>query len=617
MTRVFLVALLALLVVAPSFAESTTAPGGGVTIVSRELSVGGERTLASSRSPGRFDLVGLRWRGPGKVTFRARSVSGRWSAWQAPDDTNPSWVGASDALDYRVRGRVSGLRAYYIWSPVVHESFRRLEVAGSPPIVTRAQWGGNELPRRNSPRYASSVRFVTVHHTATPNNYTPDQAAAIVRGIDLYHVKANGWNDIGYNFLVDRFGRVYEGRYGGMTRNVIGAHALGFNTGSVGIAVIGNFMTAKPTVASVQSLERLIAWRLDLAHVDPVSTLTYVSGGSERWRAGTPVKLRAVSGHRDTGYTSCPGTYLYSQLDTIAVAAEQIGLPKLYAPVVRGKIGGPVAFSGRLSSSLPWAIAVTGPSGRVVARGSGVGPAVSWTWNSGGLAPGRYTWAMSATSSVRPASGVVGGSSLPPPPPVSLVQGLAVSPVVSPNGDGYADTATVSYTLTARSAATATVTDSTGALVETLFSAQEQSARTITFAFAPGSLPDGRYTLTLAAQADTGGSGSATAAFVVDRTLGFVTASPPTVVGGQPVTASFALAAPAQATVTVLGPDGSTSATLFAGALGPGSYAYAWNGRLTDGSIAAPGQYQVQVAVVDSLGTVTQAAPFQVAAASP
>jgi flagellar hook assembly protein FlgD len=458
---------------------------------------------------------------------------------------------------------------------------------------------------------------VIVHHTATPNTYTPDQAAAIVRGIDVYHVKTNGWNDIGYNFLVDRFGRVYEGRYGGITRNVIGAHALGFNTGSVGIAVIGNFMTAKPPPAAIQSLERLIAWRLDLAYVDPVSTLTYVSNGSERWRAGTAVTLRAVSGHRDTGSTSCPGTYLYSQLDSIAAAAQRIGLPKLYSPLVQGKIGGRVMFSGRLSSALPWTIAVTGPSGAVVARASGAGPAISWTWNSAGFAPGRYTWAISAGSSVRPASGVVGGGSLPPPPPVTLVQGLTVSPAVSPNGDGYADTATVSYKLTARSKVTVTVTDSTGAAVETLFSAQEQSARAITFAFSPGALPDGRYSLVVAAQGDAGGSGSASAAFVIDRTLGFVSASPETVVAGSSVTASFALTAPGQATVTVVGPDGSTVAALFAGELGAGSYSYQWNVTLPDGTPAPPGQYEVQVSVADPLGTVTQPASFQVAAVSP
>src|SRR5207302_1459121 len=129
----------------------------------------------------------------------------------------------------------------------------------------------------------------------------------------------------------------------------------------------------KPTSAAVQSLQRLIAWRLDLAHVDPVSTLTYVSGGSEKWRSGAKIKLRAVSGHRDTGSTSCPGNYLYPFLNQIALVAEQTGLPKLYAPVVRGRIGGQVTFSARLSSALPWTVTVAGPERRRLRRpGNGV-----------------------------------------------------------------------------------------------------------------------------------------------------------------------------------------------------------------------------------------------------
>jgi flagellar hook assembly protein FlgD len=608
--RVGLIALLALLV-APSWASGRAGPGG-VTVVSRDLPVGAQ-TLAAPR----FDMVGLRWRGPGRVVFRVRSLAGRWSAWQTPDDTNPSWTGPADALQYRTHGRVSRLRASYIWSPVTDETWRTLSVAGSPPIISRDAWGGNELLRRNQPRYAPAIRFVSVHHTATPNDYTPDQAAAIVRGIDIYHVKTNGWNDIGYNFLIDRFGRVYEGRYGGITRNVIGAHALGFNTGSVGIALIGNFMTAKPTAAAVQSLERLIAWRLDLAHVDPVSTLTYVSGGSERWRAGLKVKLRAVSGHRDTGSTSCPGNYLYSRLNRIAYVAEQTGLPKLYAPVVSGKIGGPVTFSGRLSSALRWNITVAGPDGRRVASASGTGLTIAWTWSSAGFTPGRYTWTMSAGSSVLAAKGLIGGTSLPPPV-TALVQGLAVTPaVLSPNGDGYADTGTVSYTLSARAAVTATVADANGTAVETLVSAQKQSARAISFGFSPGDLPDGHYTLAIAAQADDGRSETHNAPFTIDRIVSSVTATPPSVAPGASVAAGFALAGDGQVTVTILAPDGSTVTTLFQGELAAGTYSYTWNGLLADGTAAPAGHYQVLVAVADTLGTLTQTAGFDVAAAPP
>ena len=115
-----------------------------------------------------------------------------------------------------------------------------------PAIVSRAAWGANESIRRAPPSYAPSVRFAIVHHTAGTNTYSRDEAAAIVRGIQLYHVRGNGWNDIGYNFLVDRFGTIYEGRYGGVDRNVVGAHALGFNTGSTGIALLGTYGDAKP-----------------------------------------------------------------------------------------------------------------------------------------------------------------------------------------------------------------------------------------------------------------------------------------------------------------------------------------------------------------------------------
>ncbi len=638
MSRVCLIALLAFLV-APSVAQGHVAPGG-VTIVSRDLPVGGARTLAAVQAPIRFDLVGLHWRGPGTVSFRTRSATGRWSGWQAAGDDNrpdrgsgegvstrgwrlgsPVWTGAAEGIQYRLRGRVSRLRAYYVWSPVEHQALRRLSVAGSPPIVSRTAWGGDELARRNNPLYASSVRLVIVHHTATPNAYTPDQAAAIVRGIDVYHVRANGWNDIGYNFLIDRYGQVYEGRYGGITRNVIGAHALGFNSGSVGIALIGNFTAAKPTPAAVQSLERLIAWRLDLAHVDPTSTLTYVSGGSERWRAGARIKLRAVSGHRDTGSTSCPGNAFYPLLAQVAAAAGQIGLPKLYAPVVRGKIGGPVTFAARLSTALPWTITIAGPDGRTVARGAGTGPAVTWTWDSTGFTPGRYTWTMDAGRNVLPARGVVGGSSLPPTP--ALVESLTVSPkVLSPNGDGYADTGTVSYALTARAAVTATVINAAGAPVETLFNAQQQSARAISFAWSPGDIPDGRYSLVLAARADGGRSLTVSAGFTVDRILSSVAVTPAAISPNgdgidDTLAGSFTLAAPGTVSVTIVAPGGSTVATILEGQLDPGTYSFGWDGRLPDGSTAPAGHYQVVVSAADAFGTVTQPAAFDVTSAPP
>src|SRR5213083_2249951 len=110
--------------------------------------------------------------------------------------------------------------------------------------------GANEAIRRAPPSYAPSVQFAVVHHTAGTNSYTASQSAAIVRGIEVYHVQGNGWNDIGYNFLVDKYGQVFEGRYGGVDKNVIGAHAEGFNTGSVGVALIGNYSSASVAQAA-------------------------------------------------------------------------------------------------------------------------------------------------------------------------------------------------------------------------------------------------------------------------------------------------------------------------------------------------------------------------------
>src|SRR5207237_10263807 len=131
--------------------------------------------------------------------------------------------------------------------------------------------GAREAIRRAPPQYADGVHLSIVNHTAGTNSYTETQSAAIVRGIELYHVKANGWNDIGYNFLVDKYGQVFEGRYGGMTRPVIGAHSMGFHAGSVGVALIGNYSSAPVSAAAKAALVSVIPWRLDVAHVDPLS----------------------------------------------------------------------------------------------------------------------------------------------------------------------------------------------------------------------------------------------------------------------------------------------------------------------------------------------------------
>ena len=172
--------------------------------------------------------------------------------------------------------------------------------------------------------------------------------------------------------------------------------------------MIGNYNSTRISAAAKHSLERLLAWKLDLSHVDPLSTLTWQSTGNPRFPRGAPVFLRAISAHRDTYFTDCPGNALYAELPQIAHDVARIGLPKLYAPAVKGKLGGDVTFSGRLSGAVPWTVTVTNSAGTQVAQGSGTGPSLSWTWNSAAAPPDRYTWTIAGPASLLGATGTIG-----------------------------------------------------------------------------------------------------------------------------------------------------------------------------------------------------------------
>jgi hypothetical protein len=493
------------------------AHAGQTSLVVRDVPLRGERALAVAAPA--FDLVGLHWRGSGGVSFSTRSTTGRWSVWRpaapeaedAPDPGSreadrtaswrlgsPYWTGPADGIRYRLRGDVRRLRAYFVRTTAIAVPPRTLSIAGSPLVVPRLGWSANERIRRHPPRYAPTLRFAIVHHTAGSNSYSRSQSAAIVRAIEIYHVLGNGWDDIGYNFLVDKYGQIFEGRYGGIDRNVVGAHAQGFNSGSVGIALMGTYTSRKPTAAALRSLEALLAWRLDLAHVNPRGTLTYLSGGNPRFGAGVPVFLRTISGHRDTGFTTCPGDALYRQLPNIAIAVSKLGLPKLYAPFVTGKVPGLVRFRARLSSPLPWTVTVTDADGDILASGTGTTAAVDWTWDATVYGRGKYYWTISAGSSVRPATGTLGGN----PPPIRITGATAQPPVISPNGDGVDDFATISYTLNAPATVTATLLDADGNTVSTLFADELHGVGSQSFVFYGDEFPDGDYTIVLQAKAN-------------------------------------------------------------------------------------------------------------------
>jgi hypothetical protein len=185
-----------------------------------------------------------------------------------------------------------------------------------PTIYSRAQWGADESLRDRGSLHYYEVHAGFVHHTVNANNYTKEQVPGILRSIYAYHTKSRGWSDVGYNYLVDRFGRIWEGRAGGVDRPVVGAHTLGYNDYSFAMSAIGNFDVAKPSSAMVQAYGALFAWKLSLHGVSAASTAQAV--GSKTFQA--------INGHRDAGSTACPGKYLYAKIPKIrqlAATAQQ------------------------------------------------------------------------------------------------------------------------------------------------------------------------------------------------------------------------------------------------------------------------------------------------------
>jgi hypothetical protein len=596
------------------------------TIVSREVPLGGARMLAASEPLPRFNLVGLHWQGTGSVSFRTRSLGGWWSRWRraAPEDEdrpdrtsteasrpgwrigNPHWTGASDRIEYRLSGTVRRLKAHFVWSPVEAVAPRTLAIAGAPAIIPRLAWGANELIKRAPPSFAPSLDLAVVHHTAGSNRYTRQQSAAIVRAIQVYHVRGNGWNDIGYNFLVDKFGQVFEGRFGGIERNVIGAHAEGFNTGSVGAAVLGTYGSVQISPAARAALVALLSWRLDVAHVDPLRTFSAVSHGNPRFAAGRPVFLRTIVGHRDTGFTACPGAALYAKLDDFARDVARAGLPKLYAPVVRGSLGGLVRFTARLSGAVPWSVSVTDASGAPVASGAGTGPTLDWTWDARAVTPGTYRYTLGGPS-LRPATGTIGRTA------ALAIRELRAEPAaVTPNGDGSADTTTISYTLGTAATVTATLVDPAGSTVATLFT-EPRAAGPQSFVFTAENVPDGLYRIVLTAVDTAGRQVTASVDVVVSRVVSAFAAeravfSPNADGRLDRIGFTFSLAEEAEVQLRVLR-DGKWVATPHAAALGAGPQRLEWDGRKRIGRLR-DGEYEAELTVATVVGSVSQRVGF-------
>jgi len=335
------------------------APGANVVIA---RSPGG--TMSRPLRPGkRFNLVGLRWQGRAKpaVALRTRVAGGRWTRWlalssyadDAPDPgggepdvhglSMPAWVGEADEVQYLLSRPVRGLRLHFVNVRGTATSADRLRTAlrraantavtsaaglvrggsahaqsSKPAIVPRQDWGAADCPPRAAPDYGV-VKTAFIHHTVTANDYMPEEAPSIVLAICRYHRNSNGWNDIGYNFLADKYGTLYEGRAGGEDQAVVGAQAQGYNAQSTGIANLGDYSGVQQTPQALDAIARLIRWKLPLHGIPTSGSTTLVSAGgsTNKYPSGTQVRVNRVAGHRDVDATSCPGDALYGQLPTL------------------------------------------------------------------------------------------------------------------------------------------------------------------------------------------------------------------------------------------------------------------------------------------------------------
>ncbi|WP_256107263.1 peptidoglycan recognition protein [Streptomyces sp. ODS05-4] len=200
---------------------------------------------------------------------------------------------------------------------------RPLHQGPRPAIVPRSAWHAEEVDTAPAARYAPAVKAAVVHHTSTPNGYDCAEVPGMLRGLYEGHAHGQHWDDIGYNFLVDACGTVYEGRAGGVDRPVVGAHTKGFNEGTVGVAAIGTFNEgAEVPQPMLDAIADVVAWKLGPDGPDPRGSVMLVSSNDEaRFPEGAKALLPVVGGHSDGYPTRCPGDALYARLPEIGARA--------------------------------------------------------------------------------------------------------------------------------------------------------------------------------------------------------------------------------------------------------------------------------------------------------
>ncbi|GGC11153.1 N-acetylmuramoyl-L-alanine amidase [Cellulomonas carbonis] len=430
--------------------------------------------------------VGVTWDAGGvdPADVRLRTLTdGAWSDWEpvpladdAPDrgtadaeravraGTDPVWVGDdAEAVEVSLPADApapDGMALVLVGSPEVDTTpvaatgtadadLAALAEAGLPArrVISRAEWGAPA--QVCTPSVASTVTHVVLHHTAGSNAYaTVGQAMQQLRNDALFHINGRGWCDLGYNFVVDKWGNVYEGRAGSAQAAVVGVHAGGFNTSSVGISMLGTYTTTTPSPAVEDAVAWVAASRLRAYHRDPAGTVTITTAGGQNSSVppGTTITLPRIFGHRDVAYTACPGVGGYSTLPGVRARAREYVTPSFVDAGVTAssvRVGGQLTVRARVLGAVPWRVEIRDARTNVLVGGgsgtAGHGGTASLTWNADdttrtSVGPGTYRVTLSSSDSrVLPWHTTVEVTgSLPAPPsvaPVALTGDLRFVPI--------------------------------------------------------------------------------------------------------------------------------------------------------------------------------------------
>jgi flagellar hook assembly protein FlgD len=498
--------------------------------------------------------------------------------------------------------------------------------AGAPDLVTREEWGADESLRSDAPSYAP-VKMAFVHHTASGNSYARAEAPGLVRAIYAYHTKSLHWNDIGYNFVIDRFGTIYEGRYGGITRGVIGAQVGGFNTGSTGISVIGTFTEAVAPQVAVTALERLLAWKLSLGDLDPQGTAELTCGLTDKFKKGDTVTFPVIAGHRDANYTVCPGDQLYALLPAVrADVAERLSPAPVVATLTADRTlvspngdgtADHTALAGSLSVPADWRLVIRDAAGRSVGNWSGHGSKAAVTWKGTGgdgvVLDGDYTAELTASTAAGASDTASVKLTVDTAAP-ALVSAKAAPRSFSPNGDAQEETAIVTYGLAETCSVRVGILDEDDHVVRSLhgWRQEDAAAKSVTWdgrVTSRGSLvpaASGRYRFRIERRDAAGNVARTGVKVVLDRALGFPTAAPVALSpNGDAVKDATVLGftLTRKATVTVKIALGAKVVRTFSlGALAAGAHTVDWDGRTRAGAVVASGPVVVTTEAVTPLG---------------